>query len=185
LKLPLKYLNTLRINRHFLRKHIYQNAFGGVNLTRVRDFFFAGTVAGFIGGIYVHLYAFTLVMASVNFEPPWVVMAEFITNPHLAYTRFGQLLGWITSFSSSIANGIAVALTIKFTGKDYIYLKAILVPEAIFLITLTIIYPALGVNLVKNSINTNYISVLDLIPYGLIVGYLLNRFAVFNTTRNK
>lgn len=147
---------------------------------KIKDFYFAGTVIGIVGGIIHNLLLLLLIKLGLNTRTFWKDMAEVLFDPPDVLHWSAQLLGLMASLALAGMNGVAIALLIKLTGKDYLYAKSVSVSSAMGFFVFIVIYPALGLDFLRHSITTNYVAFFTFIFYGLVVGYLMKKFTDFS-----
>ena len=106
-------------------------------------------------------------------------MAEVLFEPPEVFTWHAQFIGLMASLALAGVNGVAVALLIKLTGRDYLYTKSVSISSALGFFVFIVIYPARGLTFLQHSIITNYVAFFTFIFYGIVVGYLFKKFTDF------
>jgi len=145
----------------------------------IKDFYVAGLLIGMIGGIIHNLLLLVLILLGIKTRTYWKDMADvFFNTPQVTYWS-AQLFGVITSIIMAGYNGVVIAILIKLTGRDYLYVKSVSVSSGVGLFVFMVIYPALGLNFLQHLIVTNYVALFSFIFYGLVIGALLNQFTDF------
>ncbi len=147
-------------------------------MRKIGDFYFAGVIIGAVTGILFDLAVLLFIWAGVKMRTPWTDMAELLFNPPQVYTWSARLLGVIISLGVSITNGILIALLLRLTGRDYIYVKSVSVILATGFFAFTVLYPALGLKFLQRSLATNYVGLLLFTLFGLLNGYLFKRYTL-------
>jgi hypothetical protein len=142
---------------------------------KIKDFFFAGIMAGVIGGLIFDLYMFVLKFFKVNTRTPWGDSTALLFNPPEIHMFFAQLYGFLMSLSTPIFIAIAFCLLVKLRGKDYIYVKSVAISEFVSVFTITTVYPLLGLRFLKHSITTHYAGFFGMLLFGVILGYLVKK----------
>lgn len=61
-------------------------------------------------------------------------------------------------------------------GKDFLYFKSIFIAEAGTFLMLIIVYPLLGFQLLKESLDTYYAAFFGMFLFGSVLGFLVKRF---------
>ena len=150
-----------------------------MNNFKIKDFYFAGTVIGIIGGLIHNLLLLLLLLMGLKTRTFWKDMAEVLFDPPEVFTWHAQFLGLMSSLALAGINGVLVALLIRLTGRDYFYTKSVSISSALGFFVFIVIYPARGLNFLQHSIITNYVAFFTFIFYGLVVGYLMKRFTDF------
>jgi hypothetical protein len=148
-------------------------------IKRIKDFFFAGTVLGLIAGV-VNSGVVYILSLFLTFRTPWGDSAVLFFNPPELFWLPAKIFGFLMSLSTPVVIGIFLCLLVKLTGKDYVYVKSIVLSESITLFTFAVVYPSLGFKYLKHSILTNYIALLFLIPFGIFLGYLIKTYTDFD-----
>lgn len=150
-----------------------------MRVTKIRDFYFAGTVLGIIGGIIHNLLLWVLLLTGLQTRTFWKDMAELLFKPPEVLTWHAQFLGLMASLAIAGINGVLIAIIINFTGRDYIYTKAVSLSSGMGFFVFLVIYPARGLKFLQHSIITNYVAFFTFIFYGLVVGYLMKHYTDF------
>ena len=145
---------------------------------KIKDFFFAGGTFGVINGLIYNLYIFILNLFHINTRTPWGDAAALFFDPPELNMLPAQIFGFLMSLNAPIFIGIFLCLLVKFTGRDFIYVKSIALAELITFFTFAIVYPLLGLN-VKHSISTVYGALFGMFIFGLILGYLVKKYTDF------
>jgi hypothetical protein len=91
----------------------------------MRDTITIGTIAGCISSAVMTLVILIVRWMGFQFITTWETAAAIFLNPELVHTPVGYLIGFIGQFILGATFGIAVAYTLRFTGKDYYILKGI------------------------------------------------------------
>ncbi len=146
---------------------------------KIKDFYAAGFVFGVMGGIVHNLLLYLLLLAGLKTRTYWKDMAEVFFNPPQLFTWYAQLFGLIASLGMAGVSGILIALVLKITGRDYLYIKSISTSSIIGFVVFMVIYPALGLKFLQHSIITNYVAFFTFIFYGVVVGFLFDRYTDF------
>ena len=150
-----------------------------MKVTKIKDFYFAGTVLGIIGGIIHNLLLWVLLLIGLQTRTYWKDMAELLFKPPQVLTWPAQFLGLMASLAIAGINGVLIAIIINFTGRDYIYTKAVSLSSVMGFFVFLVVYPARGLKFLQHSIITNYVAFFTFIFYGLVVGYLMKHYTDF------
>ncbi|WP_366923195.1 hypothetical protein MFMK1_000050 [Metallumcola ferriviriculae] len=146
---------------------------------KIKDFYVAGLVIGIIGGILHNFLLLLLISAGLKTRTYWKDMAEVFFNAPQVLTWYAQLFGLIASIGMAGVNGILIAVLLKVTGRDYLYIKTISASSAMGFAVFMLIYPALGLDFLQHSIITNYVAFFTFIFYGVVVGFMFDKFTDF------
>lgn len=146
---------------------------------KIKDFYFAGTVIGIIGGLIHNLLLLVLLLLGLKTRTFWKDMAEVLFEPPEVFTWHAQFLGLMASLALAGINGVLVALLIKLTGRDYLYTKSVSISSGLGFFIFIVIYPLRGLTFLQHSIITNYVAFFTFILYGLTIGYLMKKFTDF------
>lgn len=144
----------------------------------MRDTVAIGTLAGTIGSIVLDFAAYLSRLFGLNIGTPWDVATLVFLNAKYLGTTPGFIVGFIGSIALGIAAGIITSIIVKITGSDYAWLKGVLVAEAFGFAGLGFFAPMLGfAGFLKYQPTTNIFAMADLFIFGLIVGYIIKRYA--------
>lgn len=146
---------------------------------KIRDFYTAGLVMGIISGIIQNLILYVLILMNIHTRTYWKDMAEVFLNAPQVLTFWGQLYGLIASLGMAGISGVFLALLIKLTGRDYLYIKTASASLGTGLFVFMVIYPSLGLSFLQHSLNTQYVAFFSFIFFGLCMGYLFEKFTDF------
>lgn len=150
-------------------------------MLKIKDFFFAGFILGIISGLFFFGLVYSWNLFGITTRTPWGDATAIFFNPPEVHMFWGELLGFILALAGPVTISILFCLLVKLTGKDYIYIKSIVLSEAIAFFTFAVFYPLVGLKYQKHSITTNYSAFINLIIFGLFLGYLVKRFTDFNS----
>ncbi|MEL7567697.1 MAG: hypothetical protein AAGU27_22855 [Dehalobacterium sp.] len=154
-------------------------------MKRVEDCFFAGMVAGIIGGICHLLYNTVLILAGAKHIPFWVAVGGLFYSPKLIFNWSAQIHGMLDAIGISAVNGIITAYTLKITGKDYLYVKSVVLSAASAYFLFLIVYPITKFP-GKNSLIVPWIALFGHTVFnGLLTGYIINKIYSFNEKQPK
>lgn len=144
----------------------------------MKDIIATGTIAGIVGSTVIDFIAYLSRLGGLNTSTPWDVASLVFLNARYLGTASGYIIGIIGSIALGIAGGVITAIIIKITGSDYAWLKGVLVAETIGFAGLGFFAPLLGfAGFLRFQPTTNIFAVVDLCIFGLIVGYVIKRYA--------
>lgn len=149
----------------------------------IKDFFFAGIIFGIISGLFFFGLVYSWNLFGITTRTPWGDVAAIFFNPPEVHMFEAELLGFILALAGPVIIAILLCLLVKLSRKDYIYVKSIVISEAIAFFTFAVFYPAVGLKYQKHSIATNYSAFVNLLIFSLILGYLVKRFTDFNSSK--
>lgn len=145
-------------------------------MKKLDDFFASGVIIGSIGNIVVLTIVWVSLLVGMKIRTnPWDAMAELLFKPPEVYNFYAQLFGLITSFGVSITNGIITGGLLRFTGRDFTFLKSLVVCISTYILGL-MIFPLLGFTVVQHSISTVYHGFFNNIQFAILTAYLFLRF---------
>lgn len=143
-------------------------------MKKIDDWFFAGLVAGIIGGACLNLYCLVLLILGVKYGTYWQAMGGLFYNKQLLASWLAQIHGVIDSLGVSGANGIITCLTIKQTGTKYFYTKSIVLSAVGAYFLFLGVYPQTGLG--KDNPITPWVALSGHTVFlGLLTGYILKK----------
>lgn len=147
-------------------------------MKKINDWFFAGAVAGFIGGICHLLWNLGLLLLGIIHKTFWIAMGGLFYNPKLLHTPLAQIHGTIDAIGISVAGGILFSATLKFTGREYLYVKSLILSASTAYFLFIVIFPQTGLG--KNSAVTPWVALFGFTVFnGLLEGYILKKIYSF------
>lgn len=147
-------------------------------MKKINDFFFAGLVAGAIGGACLNLYVYALVLLGVPTGTYWEAMGGLFYNKQLLQTWLAQIHGLIDAIGVSAANGVLFCLVLVITGRDYLYTKSLALSAAGAYFLFLVVYPQTGLG--KDNPYTPWVAIFGHTVFnGLLVGYILKKIYSF------
>lgn len=148
-------------------------------MRKIDDFFFAGLIAGAMGGAGIFLLNITLLLLGVPHGTYWQAMGGLFYNKQLMKTVLAQIHGAIDALGVSAANGVLTCFVLKYTGRDYLYFKSAALSAFSAYFLFLAVYPQTGLS--KNSPVTPWVALFGhTIFTGLFVGYILTKIYSFN-----
>lgn len=147
-------------------------------MKKIDDWFFAGAIAGAIGGIGIFLLNIVVLLLGIEHTTYWEAMGGLFYNKELLKTWSAQLHGMIDAIGVSAGNGILLSLTLVITGRDYLYIKSIILSAAGAYFLFLVVYPQTGLG--KDSLLVPWVALFGhTFSNGLLTGYLLKRICSF------
>jgi hypothetical protein len=143
-------------------------------MRKINDWFFAGTVTGFISGIAHLLWNSMFLLFGVQHKTFWIAMAGLFYNQQLLFTPLAQVHGMIDAIGVSAAGGILLSAILKFTGIDYLYVKSVILSASSGYFLFILVFPQTGLG--KDSVIVPWIALSGFTIFnGLLNGYLLKK----------
>lgn len=147
----------------------------------IKDEIALGALAGFLATIPQFIFNLISVYFSYSKFYSFQFSGSIFLRPSLTLTPLGIVIGTFMWVSMATVLGIIIVYLLKYTGKDYWWLKGILVSVSLMF---TIIYGFLqsfGITkIVPNDIPTNLTHLIGNIIFGAFAGYFAYRFAPEN-----
>lgn len=154
-------------------------------MRKINDFFGAGVIFGFIINLFLSIPTFAMIRLGLSIRPPWSDLAILFFKPPQAYSFSAQIFGYFATFGVAIANGIIIGGLFKFTGRDFAYIKSIVVCTFNVMFAFMILYPSLGLKADQHSLLTTYFAFISNQPFAILVAYLFLRFTTVGLTEPK
>jgi len=143
------------------------------------DWFFAGMVAGAIGGWGIFLLNIVLLLMGIKHGTYWEAMGGLFYDKQLLKTTLAQIHGAIDATGVSAANGVVLAYVLLKTGRDYLYPKSVALSALGAYFLFLVVYPQ--TELGKNSAIVPWVALFGHTVFnGLLTGYILNKICSFN-----
>jgi hypothetical protein len=148
-------------------------------MKKINDWFFAGLIAGIIGGMGLIIYNFGLLLLGVPTGTYWKAMGGLFYNKQLLQNWLAQIHGIIDALGVSGANGVLLAWIVKYTGTDYLYTKSLALSAAGAYFLFIVVYPHTGLG--KDNPFTPWVALFGHTVFcGLLAGYVLQRIWTVN-----
>ena len=144
-------------------------------MKRIDDFFGSGVIIGSIGNVWATIFPLSINLFISDIGSPWNDLASLFFEPPIVYSFWSQLFGFLATFGVAITNGVIVGGFLKFTGRDFAYIKSIVICTGTSMIAL-IMYPLLGLTTHQYSWLVTYLIVINNQVFAVIVAYLFLRF---------
>jgi hypothetical protein len=149
-----------------------------VNL-RVKDTIAVGTIAGLIATIQISIINIIFSALGFTITPGWKPFAELFF-PAYSHTQLGFCVGLLGQIRISSVWGVLIAYILKYTGKDYWWLKGLGVGALSWIITAGAALRMFDIAKQVYHRPADQIMVpLNLFLFGFIVAYLIKRFGAF------
>lgn len=153
-------------------------------MKKINDFFGAGVIFGIIGNIFITLYATLVIIMRFNIRSPALDMASLFFKPPELDSNWALLFGLISTFGVAITNGIIVGALLEFTGRDFAYLKSIVVCTASMMFAFMVLYPSLGLEADQHSISTTFVALIGNQLFAIIIAYLFMRYTTVGLSKS-
>jgi hypothetical protein len=142
------------------------------------DWFFAGVIAGAIGGLGIILLNTVLLLLGIKHGTYWQAMGGLFYNKELLKNWTAQFHGMLDAIGVSAVNGILLSGTLLFTGRDYLYIKSIVLSAAGAYFLFVVIYPQSDLG--KDSLIVPWVALFGHTVFnGLFTGWILKRICSF------
>lgn len=145
----------------------------------VRDKVALGTIAGLIGTIPQVLINALSVYIGFAKTYDFQLSGSIYLYKELTLTFWGFILGGIVWFSMAIGLGVVTTYFIKVTGKDFWWLKGIIVSNMIMYILMYGFFFALEApKVVPWDVSTNFSILIENLIFGLTTSYIIKRYLI-------
>ena len=146
---------------------------------KTSDLFFAGAISGLISGLALDTLILILRSFGAPARTPWDdTAALMLLRPEFA-TGWAKLIAFPVSLITPMIMGIILCLVLKQFGRDFLYFMSIFLAEVGTFLMLIIVYPALGLEVLKHSVATYYAAFCGMFVFGFVLGYTIKRIADF------
>lgn len=146
-------------------------------MKKIDDFFASGVIIGCISNILPSIETLPLIFIfGSKLRFPWNDLALLFFRPPEVYTFGAQFFGFLATFGVAITNGVLIGGLLKFTGRDFAYLKSIVVCSTTVMFAFMVLYPALGNRTEQHNVVTTYVALLNNQPFAILSAYLFLRF---------
>ncbi|WP_066633764.1 hypothetical protein [Desulfolucanica intricata] len=132
-------------------------------MKKTGDWFFAGLVAGAIGGIGILFLNVVLLLLGIEHGTYWQAMGGLFFNKQLLQSWIAQVHGAIDAIGVSSINGVLLSLALLITGKDYLYTKSVALSASSAYFLFLVVYPKTGLG--KDSM---------IVPWVALFGHILS-----------
>ena len=153
-------------------------------MKKINDWFIAGALAGFIGSIFHLLWNSGLLLIGIQHKTFWNAMSGLFYDQQLLFTPLAQVHGAIDAIGVSVAGGILLSAIIRFTGRNFIYLKSLILSASVAYFLFVVVFPVTSLG--KDSMIVPWISMFGFIVFnGLLEGYILKKVIPVNNQKSK
>ncbi len=144
----------------------------------IKDRITLGTVIGVIAAIPQLIFNFILVRVNFTDFYDFQISGSIYLYKNLTYTFWGLVFGGFLWELMAATLGILTVYLILWTGKEYWWLKSILVSNAaMFLLVYGLFYTLAYPKIVPWDLNTNWSIFIGNLIFGLTAGFLTNCWA--------
>ncbi len=141
---------------------------------KIKDPIALGAISGVLGSLSHLLLNFLSVQSGYSKFYSFQIAAGVFIAKDLTSKTMGLIIGAISWTIVSILLGVLTVLLFKFTGKDFWWLKGILITGALtYTGVFGVIFAMGGSNLNPTDIPTTLTSLLGNVVYGIFMGYLV------------
>jgi hypothetical protein len=109
----------------------------------MRDTFGMGVIAGLIGGLVGIVFSHTLFLLGVTSIASLHLAAALVVNDIFNLTAGGVFWSVVAHFSIAASFGVLMALVIRYSGRDYWVLKAVILGALVCMILHSYLMPIL------------------------------------------
>jgi hypothetical protein len=146
------------------------------NMKKINDFFGAGVIFGLVGNIWINFFPAALILMGFETRTPALDMASLFFKPPELDSTWALLFGLMSTFGVAITNSIIVGALIKFTGRDFAYLKSIVVCSASMMFAFMILYPLLGNEANQHSVLSTFGAFINNQPFAILIAFLFLKY---------
>lgn len=154
-------------------------------MKKLDDFIAAGTIMGLVANVFSNLLVLALTGLGLKIRTPWNDMAALYFKPPYTGYISAQIFGVIANYLVAAVNGIIVSGLLRFTGRDFAYLKSIGACLLSFSFAFLILYPSLGLKADQHSIPTTYTAFFGNVFFGALLALLLPKYTHLGKPREE
>ncbi len=147
---------------------------------KIKDTITVGVLAGIMGSIQISIVNFIFLALGFTITPGWKPFAELISRNY-AHTLLGVMVGLLGQTCNCSLWGVFIAYILKFTGKDFWWLKGLGVGAIAWLTTTGLISRMLHLAETSHRPGDQFMIPFNLFLFGFIVAYLTKQFGSFKT----
>jgi hypothetical protein len=155
-----------------------------IRMRKFDDFFTAGVLLGMISVLPTNLLLFCLNLISPKIVPPWANLAMLFFKPPQLFTFWAQFFGFVVNLGIAALNGIIVGWLLRFSGRDFAYIKSTMACSGFTVFMFMVVNPLLGGQAVHGNIITTYLALITTVIFAIIFAYLFLRFTTVGLKRN-
>ncbi len=142
-----------------------------------QDSIVSGAISGLIGTIAKEIIDFISVAVGFSKETYWHVAASIFVKPAEAATPVGQALGALADLITGAFFGVLLLYLIKFTGKDYLYIKGLGLGWLIWLAVFGIVINLQVVRITPTDLGTSLSAFIEHSVFGLTAAWFIGKYA--------
>lgn len=140
----------------------------------------AAAIAGIIGTAIMDLLAYIIIKIGIPMISPWNIAADVFVIWDLVDSQIGIILGLIGTLALGVGTSILLVFVMKITGKEFAFLKGIVLTNAVGFASMGLFMPLLNIApQIQLQPLTNLLALIILIVFGITVAYILKRFERF------
>jgi hypothetical protein len=99
------------------------------------------------------------------------------------HTFGAQFFGFVVNLGFSALNGIVVGWLLRFSGRDFAYVKSTVVCSGFTILMFMVINPLLGGKVMRGNILTTYLALITTIGFAVLLAYLF--FTIYKYWRKE
>lgn len=147
---------------------------------KLRDTLTIGTIAGVLGTLVMHLLSMLWKSLGLIKITTLQVSATIFLSWDQVNTPIGYIVGAVSHLMIGAAGGVILAYFIRFSGKDYYWLKGLALAGFMalagmgFIVRILKIAPQMG-----NDALTNLLHIISYMIYGLVSSYIIAKYSNF------
>ena len=166
-----RFLGNLFLNKKSFSERVTKN---------MRDTITIGTIAGMIATVVMALFNLLIRLIGFKFITTWETASNIFLNQQLIHTSTGYFVGLLAQFILGSLFGIAIAYTLRLTGKDFFILKGIGVGAVIWLASVGLFMKLLRIEIQGRSDPlSNIMAVIEFNMMGIISATIIAKYAKF------
>lgn len=142
----------------------------------MKDTFTIGAVAGIIATIAMHLASMIFEAIGLAKMSSLEISARLLLNPAEMDTIMSWTVGALVHLMLGAAGGVALAYFIRFSGKDYYWLKGLGLGGLMLIVGMGLILSIMGITELRGEVGTTLAHIIDFSIYGLITSYIIARY---------
>ncbi len=141
-----------------------------------------GTIAGTLGTGAMHILSVLFLKLNLIRITTLQVSSAIFIDWSQVNTPLGIIIGIIVHIIIGAAGGVLLAYFIRFSGKDFYYIKGLALAGFMLLVGMGLIIPVIGiVPQLKQEVATVFFHILYYLVYGLVTSYIIARYGIFPT----
>lgn len=186
---PRKIKGTLKQSRYYYEhanelspaiKPEYSLKMGSLLEKAAKDTFTTGVVAGILGLLAMHLSSWAWKSAGIIDLTTLQVSAAIFLTPSQIDTLAGTIVGILAHIMVGSAGGVLLAYFIKFSGKEFFWLKGLGLSGFMLLVGMGLIVRIMDITPEMRADSTiTLVHFFNYFIYGLVVAYVIYKFGRF------